>query len=84
MHTLQARLRKNFGRYGLYQRLRTSLLGDIYRRLSYGDLVNLSRAAVVRFYRNMLQGLRKCESFLISVRMEGIRQMCSSAWARVL
>jgi FkbM family methyltransferase len=59
MHTLQARLRERFGRYGLYQRLKSTLLGDLYRRLSYGDGINLKREAEVRFYRSVLEGFRK-------------------------
>lgn len=59
MRTLKACLRKRLGRYDLYQRLKTSLLGDLSRRLSNGGEEFLRRAAEVKFYRSVLQGLRK-------------------------
>jgi len=59
MQTFQARLRTKFSRYGLYQRLRTSLLCDLYRRLSSRGGIIRRRDEEVRFYRNVLKGLRK-------------------------
>ena len=58
MPTLRSRLREKFGRYGIYQRLRTSLLCDLYRRLGSAGIIE-RREAELRFYRSVLQGLRK-------------------------
>ena len=59
MQTLQVRLRQSFGGYCLYQRLRTSPLCDLYRRLSCNGVVIQRREAELRFYRGVLRGLRK-------------------------
>jgi FkbM family methyltransferase len=59
MQTLQTRLRQRFGGYSLYQRLRTSPLCDLYRRLSRNGDVNQRRKAEVRFFWGVLRGLRK-------------------------
>jgi FkbM family methyltransferase len=59
MKALQARLRQRFGSYCLYQRLRTSPLCDLYRRLSCNGDVIQRRERELRFYRGVLWGLRK-------------------------
>jgi FkbM family methyltransferase len=56
---MQERLRKRIGRYSIYQRLRTSLLSDLFRRLVCGSSIIRRREAEIRFYRSVLKGLRK-------------------------
>ena len=83
MQALQVRLRQRFGRFCLYQRLRTSPLCDLYRRLSSNGDVIQRRAAELRFYRVSCGGCARVTSFLISEQMEETKWTSFLGWAHV-
>jgi FkbM family methyltransferase len=60
MQTMKRSLQRAFGRLGLHQRLKASLLYDCYWSIADKKLLEVRRKEV-DFYRNLLQGFRKTD-----------------------